>query len=106
MFCIFLSEIDHVIGCGQRNGMKYFLVRFKGAQQNEIIDWNAAKEFAVQVMEFFGSRLKWSSLDNIIDDSVVESVPNDQHQIDERNRDIAPSTSLLDNPIHNIEYAQ
>lgn len=103
----FSTEIDHIIGCGQRLGMKYFLVRFKGAQENEIIDWNAAKEFAVQVMEFFGSRLKWSSLDEIVDEDVdVDSASNQQRTDDsERNRNVA-STSLLDDPINEIQFAQ
>lgn len=30
------SEIDHLIGCGEKNGMKYFLVRSKGSHENEL----------------------------------------------------------------------
>lgn len=89
--------------------MKYFLVRFKGSQQNEIIDWNAAKEYAVQVMEFFGSRLKWSSLDNVVDETVEEVEPDGQQEIPDNVRNESADdrpANLLDNPIHDVEYAQ
>lgn len=86
--------------------MKYFLVRFKGAQDNEIIDWNAAKEFAVQVMEFFGSRLKWSSLDDIADDNANVDVGSTDDQQTNDSEPNAASSSLLDNPINDIQFAQ
>lgn len=99
--------MDHIIGCGEKNGMKYFLVRFKGSHENEVIDWNAAKEFAVQVMEYFGSRLKWSSLDNITtDDSVIEADSRDQQHIDDNQRNRNNALSLLDDPINNIQFAK
>lgn len=56
-------------------------------------------------MEFFGSRLKWSSLDNIVDDT--EADPNDQLQNDNSMPGPnATTTSLLDNPINDIDFAQ
>lgn len=84
--------------------MKYFLVRFKGATENEIVDWDSAEEFAVQVMEFFGSRLKWTSLDNIVDDT--EDDLNDQQQNNDNMPNPPGTSSLLDNPINDIEFAQ
>lgn len=101
----YFPVIDHIIGCGQRNGIKYFLVRFKGATANEIIDWNEAKNYAVDVMEYFGSRLQWSTLD---DDDNVDDTEDDQQQ----NQDHVASAidnasaSLLDNPINAIDFAQ
>ncbi|XP_055308972.1 chromobox protein homolog hpl-1-like [Sitodiplosis mosellana] len=41
-------------------------------RQNEIIDWEAAKNFSVEVMEFFGSRLVWKSLDEMLDPETVD----------------------------------
>lgn len=99
--------MDHIIGCGQRNGIKYFLVRFKGSLENEVIVWNAAKEYAVQVMEFFGSRLKWSPLENIVDDAVDEQDSDDhQHQAVDEEHNLNASANLLDNPINQIHFAQ
>lgn len=104
IYYIFSLEIDHIIGCGQRRGRKYFLVRFKHSQQNEVIDWDAAKNYSVQVMEFFGSRLKWASMDNI-DDSDNEMQDDQQTENDEANLNNT-SNNLLDNAPNDIQFAQ
>lgn len=40
IFFAFMIVLDHIIGCVERHGNKYFLVRFKGQDKNEIIDWD------------------------------------------------------------------
>lgn len=101
--CVHLSVIDCILGCGERNGNKYFLVKFRGERQNSIIDWETAKNYSLDVMEFFGSRLVWSSIDSAIDpemgivfqDEDAEGVANER-----------PSTSGTQKPTppNNIEY--
>lgn len=98
-------ELDQIIGCGTRNGKRYFLVRFKQSKDNEIIDWEAAKPYSAQVMEYFGSRLVWRAIDNILD----SDHDDDQPVIETRNQNISEdanraSTSRLDDAPNNIEY--
>lgn len=58
-------------------------------------------------MEFFGSRLKWSSLNNITtDDSDSEENSHDQQQIDDSQRNQNHALSLLDDPINGIQFAK
>ncbi|XP_031639972.1 chromobox protein homolog 1-like [Contarinia nasturtii] len=78
------KALDQIIGCGQRNGKKYFLVRFKHAKENELIDWDTAKQYSLDVMEYFGSRLVWNSVENLIDPDV------DDHLMDEN--EVPPSS--------------
>lgn len=98
--------LDHIIGCGERNGRKYFLVRFKGASQNELIDWEAAKAYSLQVMEYFGSRLVWSSIENIIDPENDDNVDYDDDLDDDHDKQMAStSEQSRQNPLPNeIEY--
>lgn len=62
--CIF-SEIDALLGRGKRNGNKFFLVHFEGQKENELIDWETAKDYSLAVMECFGSRLVWGPLNEV-----------------------------------------
>lgn len=107
-----ISVLDQIIGCGERNGHKYFLVRFRGDRQNEMIDWETAKQYSLDVMEFFGSRLVWKSIDTIVDpendDNLYESNEPTFDQEEDQNM---PSTSQNNrftrqiNPLPNdIEY--
>lgn len=97
--------IDQIIGCGQRNGDRYFLVRFKNATENEIIDWDTAKKFSLQVMEYFGSKLVWNPIQDIED---AETGLTDQNS----NADPIASTSSQSSapnkaprpPPNDIEY--
>lgn len=97
--------IDQTIGCGQRNGNRYFLVRFKNATENEIIDWDTAKKYSLQVMEYFGSKLVWNPIQDIED---PETDSNDQSS----NTDPVASTSSQSSaanrasrpPPNDIEY--
>lgn len=77
------AEIDQIIGCGQRYGQRYFLVRFKNATENEVIDWSTAKKYSLQVMEYSGSRLVWNPIRDIIDSNTDDSL-NDQQDDDAR----------------------
>lgn len=85
-----ISVIDQIIGCGERHGQKHFLVRFKGENQNEIIDWETAKQYSLEVMEYFGSRLVWKSIDVIVD-------PENDDKINEYSEP-SPSTSKTNEP--------
>lgn len=110
VFCFSFSlAIDHVIGCGQRNGQKYFLVRFRGQNQNEIIDWETAKEHAIEVMEFFGSRTIWTDVNNIIDPEICldensgHEMPSTSQRTRQRTENM-PSTSQLDACPNEIQF--
>lgn len=97
----FSLVIDCILGCGKRDGNKYFLVKFRGERQNAIIDWETAKQYSLEVMEFFGSRLIWSSIDDVVD----PEMGNDFNKDDEGAND-EPSTSGTQKPIppNEIEY--
>lgn len=101
------TEIDQIIGCGQRDNAKYFLVRFKNAPQNELIDWETAKEYSLQVMEYFGSRLVWDSVQDIInpedDGDLIDQQDDDD---EERPNASVSSSSAAPNPPNDIEYEQ
>lgn len=103
-------EIDQIIGCGQRNGQRFFLVRFKNGTENEVIDWETAKLYSLQVMEFFGSRLVWAPLQVDPEQDQNESSQREANQIDPipstSRLDTAPSTSRLDNAPNKIDYRQ
>ncbi|XP_031624988.1 chromobox protein homolog 1-like [Contarinia nasturtii] len=94
--------LDHILGCGQRNGKKYFLVRFKNENENRLIDWETAKKYSTNVMEYFGSRLAWTSVENIIDPHVDDEVDHDDEsfQLPSKSKTM-PSTS---NAPNDIEY--
>lgn len=100
------TEIDQIIGCGQRNGLRYFLVRFKNSTENDLIDWEAAKEYSLQVMEYFGSRLVWTSVHDIIDPECLA----DQQEAGEPNEAQASTSTAAtlppSNPPNDIEYLQ
>lgn len=106
LFAIFLcSVIDQIIGCGLRDGKKYFLVRYRGEQQSQIIDWDTAKLHSLEVMEFFGSRLVWGPIDRIIDPEIVDEFndhTDDQPSTSGINNQNQTSTSVDPNE---IEYA-
>jgi hypothetical protein len=97
--------LDQILGCGQRNGMNYFLVRFKNATESELIDWEAAKQYSVAVMEYFGSRLVWKPIQNVIDPDMDEAGAGTDEQNQPTESDGAlkeiPSTSKAPN---DIEY--
>lgn len=99
--------LDQIIGCGQRNGNKFFLVRFRNSHCNEIIDWETAKTYSVQVMEFFGSRTVWTQMKNIIDSDLYNDQENAVQQTatnTANTTDATPSTSQLDSCINEIEF--
>lgn len=100
--------MDAIIGCGQRNGKKYFLVRYKGRNFNEIIDWETAKRYSLEVMDYFGSRLAWSPLENIVDsDEMNVDIGDEQPQIEEEGSNSNPIlTGQLDNIPNEIEYSK
>lgn len=88
--------LDQIIGCGVRHGNKYFLVRFKGQDRDEIIDWDAAKQYSDEVMEFFGSRTVWTKMSNIIDPDVCDDLGENDEQETETDEHLSrPSTSQL-----------
>lgn len=89
-----------------RNGSKYFLVRFKNATQNELIDWDTAKKYSQQVMEYFGSRLVWTSVENVIDpeNDYIDQQNDADDERSNRNSSNQPSTSTAHNPPNDIEY--
>lgn len=98
-----------MIGCGQRNGQKYFLVRFKGEEKNEIIDWECAKQYAVSVMEFFGARSIWAEVQNIIDPEMCEGFPENSTRrnlanVQDRNEPSTSSTNQLDSCPNEIQF--
>lgn len=106
-------EIDQIIGCGQRNGQRFFLVRFKNGTENEVIDWEIAKLYSLQVMEFFGSRLVWAPLQVDPEQDQNDLSQREANSIDSINSipstsrlDNAPSTSRLDNAPNKIDYRQ
>lgn len=112
---LFTTEIDQIIGCGQRNGAKYFLVRYKNATQNELLDWESAKEYSLQVMQYFGSRLVWDPVRNIIDPesdgNLIEQLDQNEAQsntvpLDEQPSTSTANTSRSDYPaaLNDIEY--
>lgn len=69
MTFLLFQEIDQILGCGQRNGAKFVLVRFKGEKGNQIIDWDTAKNYSIDVMEFLASRSVWPPITNASTDS-------------------------------------
>lgn len=82
-------------------------MRFKGEDKNEIIDWETAKGYAVQVMEFFGARTVWTNMNNIIDPEALDEFQVNAGQ--ERGigaTENTPSTSQLDNCPNDIEFAK
>lgn len=100
---IFHQAIDQIIGCGERHRKKYFLVRYRGENENKIIDWEKAKQYSLEVMEFFGRRLVWSSIENIIDPENVDEFNEDTDN--EQNKDVQiPPTTQKNNPPNEIEY--
>lgn len=99
----FFTEIDHIVGCGERNGARYFLVRFKNGTQNEFIDWEAAKEYSLDVMEYFATRLVWNRVEDLNEEGAVG--------LDQQDNDGAPtanagasSRSSAPPPPNDIEY--
>lgn len=102
--------LDQIIGCGQRRGNKYFLVRFKGQDNNEIIDWEMAKQYSNEFMEFFGSRTVWTEMKNIIVPDMYDNLQessDEEIQADVRlNRPSTsqPSSSQLDTCPNEIEF--
>lgn len=77
------------------------MVRFKGENKNEIIDWETAKNYSTDVMEFFGSRTIWTDMNHIMDPEL--DVHEDE---DATNEESVPSTSqqIEDCPPNEIEY--
>lgn len=77
----------------------------KGQNKNEIIDWETAKQYSIQVMEYFGSRTIWTQMKNIIDPELHEDFEENTEQetdiIKHANR---PSTSQLDDCPNEIEF--
>lgn len=63
------TEIEAVFGCAERGKTKYFLVKFKGENEKKIIDWEMAKKYPLIFMEYFGDRLTWPPLHEIISSS-------------------------------------
>lgn len=88
------------MGCGERNGQKYFLVRFKGGKNSEIVDWETAKQYSVDVMEFFGSRLVWKSMDEILDPEHGDNL-NPEHDDNVQNQPDLNEPSTSKNAVEN-----
>lgn len=88
------------MGCGERNGQKYFLVRFKGGKNSEIVDWETAKQYSVDVMEFFGSRLVWKSMDEILDPEHGDNL-NPEHDDNVQNQPDPNEPSTSKNAVEN-----
>lgn len=99
-------ELDQIIGCGHSQGNKYFLVRFKGEDKNEIIDWETAKQYSADVMEFFGSRTVWTEMQHIIDPDVHGELPDLERMgpVEDANRPSTSQLSQLDENPNEIEY--
>lgn len=77
------TEIEEVFGCAQRGKVKYFLVKYKGMQEKTIIDWETAKNQPLIFIEFFGARLTWPPISELIDPN--DSILNDAEDDDEEN---------------------
>lgn len=101
-----MSVLDQIIGCGQRNGQKYFLVRFKGHDRNEIIHWETAKEYSVEVMEFFGSRTVWTDIHNIIDPDVDDDIQEEEQAEDDQSMNRPSTSQQLDSFPNEIEFEE
>lgn len=56
-------------------------------------------------MEYFGSRLVWSSLDNIVDPGILGAEFDDQQENDQ-NSPNPVATHMLDDTTNEIEYDQ
>lgn len=71
-------------------------MRFKGQDENEIIDWETAKQYSIEVMEYFGSRTVWTQMRNIIDPDLCDDLQEnaDQEEASDERLDM-PSTSQL-----------
>lgn len=71
--------------------------------QKSIIDWETAKQYSLEVMQFFGARTVWTQLRNIIalDEELQENPANETDAAQPLN---APSTSQLDECPNEIEY--
>lgn len=72
-----------------------------------MIDWETAKQYSLDVMEFFGSRLVWKSIDTVVDPENDDNLYNEPTFDQERER---PSTSQINHPTrqeplpNDIEY--
>lgn len=87
------------------------MVRFRGEDKNQIIDWESAKEHAIDIMEFFGSRTIWTEMKNIMDPDMNDEFTDDAGENASENagadQNARPSTSQLDqldNCPNEIEY--
>lgn len=60
--------------------------------ENEIIDWENAKKYSLQVMEYFGSRLVWNQMQDIIDPNTDVHL-TDQQVGDDDSEPIASTSS-------------
>lgn len=80
--------------------------RFKNATQNELIDWDTAKKYSQQIMEYFVSRLVWTSVENVIDpeNDFIDQQNDADDERSNRNSPNLPSTSTAHNPPNDIEY--
>lgn len=102
------TEIEQIFGCGQQNNTRYFLVKFKGEEEKTFIDWDTAKNYSVDVMEYFGSRLVWQpryELMNSDDDQTPSDADSEASSDHERNGNQNPIEELENAP-NDIEYDQ
>lgn len=76
------TEIEEVIGCAQRGNVKYFLEKYKGMQEKTIIDWETAKNQPLIFIEFFGERLTWPPMLELIgpNDSTLNNAEDDDEE--------------------------
>lgn len=97
-----------VFGCGQRNGIKFFLIQFKGENVKRIIDWETAKAYFVDIMEYFGSRLAWPPMHELIDPNDDNEDYSSDDAVDEPRKNITearPGTSASHAP-NDIEWKE
>lgn len=95
LLSIIIIVLDQIIGCGEHRGQKYFLVRFRGQDKTEMINWEAAKQYSVDVMEFFGSRAVWTDLRNIVNPDVDDDSEDDAAEETADGNVNRPSTSQI-----------
>lgn len=84
-------------------------MRFQNDDKNQILDWESAKEYAVDIMEFFGSRTVWTEMRNIINPDENDDFPGNSDDDDEADDNARPSTSQinqLDALPNDIEYEE
>lgn len=97
-----IIEILQIDGCGDQNGTKYFLVQFKGEKEKTFIDWDTAKSYSEDVMEYLGRRMVWMPIPEVIGGN-NDIIPSDSDSDEE---DASPNQNRIDelDAPNDIEY--